>query len=400
MKRKPGFSIIITVLLAMLLTACQTLSPQSTPTPFIPPTLTPTASSTPLPTQTPTSTPAPTATPTITPTPTPLLLVEGNTPLPDNLAPITIANAGQVSGLALWQTSPVTDLAWKPDGSSLAVATETSITLYNPVTREIQGSLQPANRGLVALAFDPSGLWLAAGTRQGSLDEGFTSELELWYGETLDSVGVINTSAQGISDIGFSPARNLFSAAYTAPLEADNRIDFWNPATWTITGTLKTGTSLQTAFSQGGSIFASTPDRYAISIWDLAASGRRVFNLPTSFTGAVNVLAFAPSGLTLATGHYDGRIILWDLFTGTQTLSMQTDGVVDSLAFNPDGTLLASGSGFDDQSIRLWNPATGDLLNTLPGHTNAVNNLAFSPSGQYLASGSFDGTLRLWGIRP
>jgi WD40 repeat protein len=39
-------------------------------------------------------------------------------------------------------------------------------------------------------------------------------------------------------------------------------------------------------------------------------------------------------------------------------------------------------------------------LNRLPGHNSGVNNLAFSPGGQYLASGSFDGMLRLWGIRP
>ena len=322
------------------------------------------------------------------------------TPLPETLPAISLTNARQVSGLAAWQEAPVTDLAWTPTGSRLAVATDSIITLYEPTTRQKLRSLYPPTAGVVAIAFDPTGSWLVAGSNQGSPETGFQSDLQLWFGEELQPVGVLYSIPQGISDISFSPQSNLFAAAYTAPSEAVNSVEFWNPATWTITGTLQTGQVLQTAFSPGGSIFATTPDRYAIHIWDLAARGKRALNLPTSFTGAVNVIAFAPTGLTLATGHYDGKIIVWDLFTGTQTLAMQTDGVVESLAFSPDGSLLASGHGYDDQSIRLWNPASGELLATLEGHTSGVNQLAFSPEGEYLASGSFDGSLRLWGIRP
>ncbi len=392
--------LILIGFLAITLPACQSINPDSTPTPVSSPTLAPTETSTPAPTLTPTYTPTFTPTPTITPTPTPLFLVDAGTPLPEILPAISSINAGQVSGLAAWHDAPIQDIAWHPTTNSLAVATESLINLYDPITRQLVRSLIPPVVGLAVIAYDPTGNWLAAGSRQGSPETGFQSDLQLWFGTDLTPVGVLFSSPQGISDISFSPANNLFSAAYSAPLEADNRIDFWNPATWTITGTLKTGISLLGAFSPGGSIYATTPDRYSISVWDLAANGTRVFKLPTSFTGAVNALAYAPSGLTLATGHYDGRIILWDLFTGTQMVSMQTDGVVESLAFSPDGTVLASGSGFADQAIRLWNPATGELMNTLPGHLAGVNNLAFSPNGQYLASGSYDGDLRLWGIRP
>ena len=391
---------LIILALVSILPACQAIFPVVSPSPVVTATPTSTITPTPPPTSTPTQTPTPSPTPTITPTPTPLLLALPGTALPDSLPAITLANAGQVSGLATWQEAPITDMAWAPSGSSLAVATDSLITLYDPQTRQKQRSLYPTTQGVVAITFDPTGSWLVAGSNQGTLDTGFQSDLQLWFGEELKPVGILFTSPSGISDLVFSPQNNLFAASYTAPLEAGNRIDFWNPATWTITGTLQTGAVLQTAFSPGGSIFATTPDRYAIHIWDLAARGERAFNLPTSFTGAVNVLAFAPSGLTLATGHYDGRILLWDLFTGAQTLAMQTNGVVESLAFSPDGSLLASGSGFNDQAVRLWNPATGDLLNTLQGHASGVNHLAFSPKGEYLASGSFDGSLRLWGVRP
>jgi WD40 repeat protein len=69
-------------------------------------------------------------------------------------------------------------------------------------------------------------------------------------------------------------------------------------------------------------------------------------------------------------------------------------GVVQSVAFSPDGQLLASASY--DQTIKLWNPATGALMHTLEGHSHWVESITFSPDGQLLASGSADQTIKLW----
>ncbi|CAG8910142.1 unnamed protein product, partial [Penicillium egyptiacum] len=69
-------------------------------------------------------------------------------------------------------------------------------------------------------------------------------------------------------------------------------------------------------------------------------------------------------------------------------------GWVRSVAFSPDGRLLASGS--DDETVRLWDPATGALQQTLEGHSDSVLSVAFSPDGRLLASGSDDETVRLW----
>jgi WD40 repeat protein len=68
------------------------------------------------------------------------------------------------------------------------------------------------------------------------------------------------------------------------------------------------------------------------------------------------------------------------------------------MAFSPDGTLLASGSGFVDWTVRLWDVATGEVVRTLERHTGNVSSVAFSPDGRLLASGSSDDTVRLWGI--
>jgi WD40 repeat protein len=78
-----------------------------------------------------------------------------------------------------------------------------------------------------------------------------------------------------------------------------------------------------------------------------------------------------------------------------RTLEGHTSGV-NSVAFSPDGKLLASGS--TDWTIKLWEVATGSPVRTLYGHTWVVNSVAFSPDGRLLASSSSDDTIKLWDI--
>ncbi len=70
---------------------------------------------------------------------------------------------------------------------------------------------------------------------------------------------------------------------------------------------------------------------------------------------------------------------------------------VSSVAFSADGALLASGS--EDNTVKLWEVASGRELRVLSGHSDSVYSVAFSADGVLLASGSYDDTVRLWETR-
>ena len=69
-------------------------------------------------------------------------------------------------------------------------------------------------------------------------------------------------------------------------------------------------------------------------------------------------------------------------------------GSVYGVAFSPDGQRLASGSA--DQTVKIWDSATGKELLALKGHAGMVLSVAFSPDGQRLASANEDGSIHLW----
>ena len=80
--------------------------------------------------------------------------------------------------------------------------------------------------------------------------------------------------------------------------------------------------------------------------------------------------------------------LFWDVNVGIATYN--------ALAFSPDGTLLATGTGEGD--VRIWETNSGNLLQTLTGHIYAVRYVLFSPDGTMIASGASDNTARVWQV--
>ena len=114
-------------------------------------------------------------------------------------------------------------------------------------------------------------------------------------------------------------------------------------------------------------------------------------------TSFVNALEISHDGKMLISGSADQTIKVWDLATGAElkTLTGHTS-FVNTLAIAHDDKTLASGGA--DLTIRLWDLATGKTLSTFVGHTGFINTLHFSHDGQILASGSADKTIKVWDV--
>jgi len=111
--------------------------------------------------------------------------------------------------------------------------------------------------------------------------------------------------------------------------------------------------------------------------------------------GVINGLAFSPDGNRLISGSGDKTARIWNARTQKtiHVLKGHTDYIY-AVAFSPDGSMAVTGS--DDDSLKLWNAKSGALIKTLKGHTYNVRSVAFTPNGKYLLSGSYDKTIRMW----
>ncbi len=116
---------------------------------------------------------------------------------------------------------------------------------------------------------------------------------------------------------------------------------------------------------------------------------------------AVLGVAFSPDGKTIMSASADNTLLLWDVATGKnlQTLSDHKDYVY-SAAFSPDGAMIVSGGGGnnEDYAVRLWDVASGQVVRELTGNQGPVYGVAFAPDGKTVLSGGSDRIVRQWDV--
>jgi serine/threonine protein kinase/WD40 repeat protein/tetratricopeptide (TPR) repeat protein len=132
-----------------------------------------------------------------------------------------------------------------------------------------------------------------------------------------------------------------------------------------------------------------------------AADGSEAATLPGD-TGNIFSVAFSNDNETLAVGNERGEVQLFSVKLREKTGEFRSGlRYIWSLAYAPQGDLLAAASGFWDEpgEVLLWNTKTQQLQTRLRGHRGGATAVNFSRDGQTLASGSFDRTVRLWNTR-
>ncbi|MCW3055935.1 MAG: hypothetical protein JWN14_5105 [Chthonomonadales bacterium] len=330
----------------------------------------------------------------------------------DNNAVIKIWNSSVISGAALSTINGTTNfnqqavaLAISPDGSHLAagyLSADTKLHLWNISNPSSPVALPTADTTFpvvsVAFSHDPDG------SQVYSTDAG--NHINAWSG--------VNLAAQGTLAISFASTPRVVvpnpAGTVIATGTVGGAVQFWDPLTGTLLSSLVPAQGANLA--QQITAITYSNDGATLAIAGYVPNG---FNNPVGIVWIYNVpgsqvpdpvplhlitlnatsLAFNQSGSLLAVGTGNNINVYQTSTLALQTVTGHT-GAVNALASSPDGTVLASGSSDHNVKVWTWTASSLTLLKTLSKHTSVINSVAFSPDSTQLVDSSTDSTSILW----
>jgi WD40 repeat protein len=226
------------------------------------------------------------------------------------------------------------------------------------------------------------------------------STVKVWdarTGQEIVSLGELKDT--GLVALGFAPDNTTLALSFFRQIDEGAKVELWDARK----GELKR--TIEMDYGRIVPKFAFSPDGKALAVLYAGDKGRkaakddlngglRLFDADKgkvirSVRGHKHLaisLAFSPDGKLLATGgsQHDLDVRLWDTETGKEVRVIDVAAHVPALAFSPDGKVLATGQG--DGRVGLQEVATGKVMRELKGATDSTFALAFSPDGRLLAT--------------
>jgi eukaryotic-like serine/threonine-protein kinase len=285
--------------------------------------------------------------------------------------------------------------AFSPDSKTVVTAGADKVARRWSLTsgKEIEPPL-PHAYPVWSAAFSPDGRFVLTGA--GGMD-GTGGEAKLWdaaTGAPIHHSSMVHKTR--VNTVAFHPDGNVF---LTVALDG---AQIWNTATCQAIGPVLEHKGLSTGcLSPTGRWVATTGSDGVARMWE-TSSGRRVTELRHG--ASVEAVAFSPDESIVVTGDRVGAARLWNTDTWQfRKVAMLHRGPVRCVAFSPDGKLIASGAAalevqprFTGGETRLWDAATGELRFPPITCSGPVWSVAFNPNGRLLLTGSQDGGARLY----
>ena len=250
----------------------------------------------------------------------------------------------------------------------------------------------PSKPGSDLNTFETQTLWIYVVDALGNI--GWPDFIEIINPEFNKPIATFPlSSSKFVYSMVFSPDGRLLAVETSYE---DGKVTLLDVSLGKSVANLPRGSGLVEAWdlSPDGRLLALEAPNGTIVLWDIQSNKQHVATAPAHQKdeefpdfSVVSSLAFSPNGRLLASGGSDDLVKLWDVASGEHVATFPAPrygGEISSLAFSSDGKLLAA---YDGGTVELWDVASREHVATIKAHENGSRSMAFSPDGRLLATG-------------